>query len=374
MAKKKKRKAANKDSLNSRLYDDAVVRAVNNLKFREDLVKRASLQFRSHDEAFLDRIGAILIRMSDTDVKRLGSGISLNRATDRTKALVAALRDLAKSSAEIARSATAELKALSFDEAQFWALRVNKHLPDELGITVAAPKKSTVNKAWAEFLIKGETINQSVNRWGRQRAEILRGIIRQRAHDGLEASGIIRGLGGKGGFLARNVDGSPNGLGLKLRTAATGSQSAGQKAFAAENDLIQDLVWTAVLDTRTSKICTARHGRLVNKELGGVLPPAHPNCRSITVPGVYNIRRAKELSKSLPRDALDIKGRIPEHETASEWLLRQTTETQKKVMGPSRWALWNSGRYNWPEDFVSARTGEVYTLEKLRKRNKEFFD
>lgn len=361
------------DTLNGRLYDDAIVRGVHNLRFREDLVRRAVARLRKHDSEFLNKLAVILVRMSDKDMERIGSSLSLSRATDRTKALVTALRDFSASSTATAMFAADELRELAFDEAEFWAGRVNHHMPSAAGIRVDAPKKSTVNSAWANTLLAGESITDSVKRWGKQRAEIMRSVIRQQAFEGVEATAIIRGLAGRRGFLARNRDGSPNGLGLKLRTATTASMSAGAKMFAAENDLINDLVWVATIDSRTSDICTARHGRLVNKELGGKLPPAHPNCRSLVASGVYNIAAAKRLKKRLPADELDIEGRIPEHETAGKWLARQTEEVQRKVLGPQRLGLYKAGRMKWPEDFLRRDDGHRWTIDELRKRNADFF-
>ena len=361
-------------NFNTLLYDDAVVRGVLNLKFRDDLVKRIRGRFKTHDDEFLDRLGVILVRMSDRDLERLASGFPLNRGTDRTKALATALRDLTASSTALALQATAELQELAFDEAKFWAGRVNHHLPDALGIDIAEVSQARVSKVWSEFLIGGETINQSIERWGKQRTEALNKVVRQNAFEGLEATATIRGLGGRKGMLARNVDGSPNGLGVKLRTAATASAFAGQKAFAAENDLLNDLVWVATLDTRTSRYCTIRHGKLINKELGGIGPPGHPNCRSISVPGIYQIRRARELNKQLPNDELDIEGRIPDHETAAKWLTRQDQSTQLKVLGRARFELWKTGKFKWPEDFIRQSDGRLWTLKELRERNAAFFN
>ena len=168
--------------------------------------------------------------------------------------------------------------------------------------------------------------------------------------EGLETRGIIQGLQGSKGLLGRSVDGIPSGLGNKIRTVANGAAGAGLGSLQEQHgEFIDDLVWVSVLDHRTSSICWGRHGKLVNENLGGALPPAHPRCRSTTVPW------------SSPH------GPIPVEETASQWIRRQPDRLQRQIMGPARFKRFQTGAYDWPRDFINDR-GRLWTLEDLKRR------
>lgn len=335
--------------LNERLYDDGVLRQVNLVTYFEGLTRRVAKGARKANESFADRLGAILVRMSEPDLSRVGTATNLSRGTDRTKALATALGAFAQESRELALSVIPELKGLAFDEAQFWQDRINFH-GESIGVRLKDISKRTVDQQWAQMLILGESIPAVLERWGTQRAEVLASMIRRQVAEGVEVRGIIEGLAGRQGFLQRSVEGLPSSLGTKLRTVANGSSSAGLTALQVENrDFIDDLVWVSVLDHRTSSICWSRHGKLVNGNLKGALPPAHPRCRSTTTPW------------SSPH------GPIPTEETATEWMVRQTPEVQKRVMGPRRFELFETGKYDWPRDFISDR-GKLWTLADLKRR------
>ena len=50
---------------------------------------------------------------------------------------------------------------------------------------------------------------------------------------------------------------------------------------------IKNVEFSAVLDDKTSYICTMHHGRVypINELIAGITqPPLHPNCRSILLP------------------------------------------------------------------------------------------
>lgn len=70
---------------------------------------------------------------------------------------------------------------------------------------------------------------------------------------------------------------------------ATIMQHVGQQSIAGVNSAVwPSYVWVSVIDGHTSDICRSRHMN-VYKVGQGPLPPAHPHCRSHTVPEVESV-------------------------------------------------------------------------------------
>lgn len=116
------------------------------------------------------------------------------------------------------------------------------------------------------------------------------------------------------------------------------------------------LVWTAVLDGRTTAVCRSRDQKVA--PLGdnpppdgfellqppGARPPAHARCRSFMLP-VYGDDDAVRR--------IDYEG----------WLRRQNPDFQLGVLGPSRYALFRSGQLTLDE-FVDL-SGRELSLREL---------
>lgn len=83
---------------------------------------------------------------------------------------------------------------------------------------------------------------------------------------------------------------------------------------------VKQLVWVATLDGRTCIVCASCHGRVYDKSNVPMLP-VHHRCRCFVTP--YK------------------DGYTPPSYT--EWLARQTEETQKKILGKTRFELYKGG-------------------------------
>lgn len=83
---------------------------------------------------------------------------------------------------------------------------------------------------------------------------------------------------------------------------------------------VKKLIWVSTLDGRTCLVCGNRHNSQYEK---GQEPmcPAHHRCRCFLVPSKEN----------------------PNLPSYSEWLSRQTEETQRKILGKSRYELYKGG-------------------------------
>ncbi len=133
------------------------------------------------------------------------------------------------------------------------------------------------------------------------------------------------------------------------RTAHTHAVTMSREAiYEANRNRISGVRWVSVLDARTSLICASLDGTVY--PVGeGQRPPAHPNCRSRTVPVV---RGQEEVSEE---------GDV----SFSEWFDNQSTTFQKEYLGPSRFKLYEKGSIQL-DGFVKAN--KVISLNELERR------
>lgn len=204
-----------------------------------------------------------------------------------------------------------------------------------------------VHLAWA---LAGEHIDEL----GRRRAALVRDTIRRGFLEGDGVDELVRRLRGSRNLQYRDglLETSRRTTEAVVRTALNHTANAArEEVYALNARLIASVRWTAVLDGRTSAVCRGRDGNLY--PLGeGPRPPAHPNCRSTTVP----------VFKGDPP---------PNIEPYGTWLKRQPTEFIEEVLGKSKAKLFLDG--NLPLDRFIDNKGEEYSLAELRVRDAKAF-
>jgi len=140
------------------------------------------------------------------------------------------------------------------------------------------------------------------------------------------------------------VDISKRSAQTLVRTANTHISNAVQQASAEANaDIVKEVEWRSVLDSRTTWICRSRDGERYPID-SGPRPPAHPGCRSIVT---------EVLKDYAP----------PQRETYADWLKRQPASVQDEIIGPARGKLLRAGKFD-VQDFVDLR-GRPLTLAEL---------
>ncbi len=204
------------------------------------------------------------------------------------------------------------------------------------------------------------------------------------------------------------------------------SNSAREKFFDANADVIQALRWTATLDGRTSAICRARDGHFTSTSSKitpdvpqprlkppGARPPAHPNCRSVMtavldsdgvaakIPDrafVRDVRTRRQQEVDFRADAKASLGKtrwtkmtrqqrnaairkrkqawskktigqVPADVNYDTWLRRQPTAFQNEVLGVRKAKAFRKGLKL--DKFVD-RKGQELTLVQLRQRFPDF--
>ncbi len=167
-------------------------------------------------------------------------------------------------------------------------------------------------------------------------------------------------------------------LTLAQTVSAAMSTAAMDAVYQANADIIDQELYVATLDGRTTPICRSLDGRRF--DVGeGPKPPMHPNCRSVRVPVIdgqvigsrpavaATERQLRGLRGPERRRAVaELVGQVPAQTTYQQWLQRQPARVQDEILGPTRGRLFRSGGLELPA-FVD-ETGRQYTIPELRER------
>lgn len=142
-------------------------------------------------------------------------------------------------------------------------------------------------------------------------------------------------------IMSAAEDAFGGGLVDALRTARTAQLWAYREAtranYAANGDIITGWVWYAELDDLTCEACIAEHGteHAIDENLDG-----HYNCRCTMIPMVG--------------------GETPvEIQMGEDWFSDQDTETQKQIMGETKWQAWMDGKFEF-SDMARQTENDVY--------------
>ena len=161
-------------------------------------------------------------------------------------------------------------------------------------------------------------------------------------------------------------------------------QDVRRRTYEGNSDIIQQVMWLATLDTRTSPICRVldnRRWKLDDEKtpVGHGMkwkgwPPAHWNCRSTTTPVtpswnelIENPDVARILDKLKPQYRESMDGKVPADMSYNDWLKKQPAERQKQVLGPKRYELWKDGKITNVNQLIDQR-GNPLTLDELYKK------
>ena len=163
--------------------------------------------------------------------------------------------------------------------------------------------------------------------------------------------GVMNGLPAKDIVNALVNDPSSPFVGTKrnaeilVRTAAAHvSSQADIRSFKEAGYETYQL--SAVLDTRTTKLCAALDGKVYRmSDPAKKVPPFHPGCRT-TMIAVFD-------------------GDEPFGDTYETWLSKQSEASQIKVLGTARYKMWKAGAAL--ESFVDLDNDNVIPLSRLRE-------
>ena len=159
------------------------------------------------------------------------------------------------------------------------------------------------------------------------------------------------------------------------RTAITSTQTAALRKVVNDNkDIIKGYMFTAILDSRTSPICSHHNGKIYDLDDTRFLPPLHWNCRSSMVPvlkskeELINEKTPKinklNLAKKKPES---LTGQAPRVESFGTWLLKQPMVIQSKLLGSEDAAnMFRQGKLK-ADQFITPK-GNALSIQALRNR------
>mgnify|MGYP000347565771 FL=1 len=159
------------------------------------------------------------------------------------------------------------------------------------------------------------------------------------------------------------------------RTAITSTQSAAlNRVVLANKPLIKGYLFSAILDSRTSPICSHHNGKVYDVDDKRFVPPLHWNCRSTLIPVLKSKTELAETdAKEINKKALEkvkpelLTGVPPKRESFGEWLKRQTFDVQKSVLGGEDKAnMFREGKLKY-DQFIT-QTGKALSIQALRSK------
>lgn len=181
-------------------------------------------------------------------------------------------------------------------------------------------------------------------------ATLLEGLAPQAAESvgNALAAGLAQGKNPR--VIARQVR---DALGGNLTRALTIARTETLRAYREasrevyqQNPNVRAQRWVAALDDRTCPACVALHGTTF--PLGEVMA-THPNCRCTTAPATVSWR---ELGFGNTPEAVQI-------ESGVSWFRQQDEDTQRRILGPSKYALYRGRQITLP-DLVQRRDSPVW--------------
>lgn len=157
--------------------------------------------------------------------------------------------------------------------------------------------------------------------------------------DGLTAGNSTEAMAAE---IAERMGVSKNRARTLVRTETNYVCNAANMAAYEEAD-IEQYIYCATLDMKTSKICRSLDGRRFDKKeavTGKNHPPMHPNCRSITRPDISDEELANKTRWS--RDPVTGKDtKVPANMTYEQWLAMQEEKYGRERVGIAQKMAYN---------------------------------
>jgi hypothetical protein len=356
-----------------------------------------------------------LLERADRDLvaklrKRLtGLGTPGSFKSKRMIKILADMRRLRKATLSVfAQGLTKNLKELSKIEAAFEVKLLDKAIPIEYNFANVSAVQ--LNAIVTSQPFQGHLLKDWFSRLASNDAMRLEGALQLGLAQGESVNSIVQRIAG-----TRAMQYADGALSITRRNAEAVTRTAinhvsnkAREAVWEENaDIIAGMRWTSTLDGRTTMLCQGRDGLVAPIEgkpipeteeplqPPGARPPAHFRCRSIMVaildgegivgkrPYVIDdrTRRKREINfrqmaKKQGRPVKEIRsewaakniGQVPAKLTYNDWLKRQKSSFQDKVLGKGKGEIFRSGKLKLNQ-FVD-RKGNELTLEQLRRKIK----
>jgi SPP1 gp7 family putative phage head morphogenesis protein len=220
-----------------------------------------------------------------------------------------------------------------------------------------------------------KVVDTFIKDWSESEVRRVNGVIRTGFVTGQSTRDIVRQVDTVfDSAVRRNNE-------MLVRTALNHVSSVGRQQTMLENeDIVIGYRWISTLDHRTSTTCRSLDQEVfLLKDKGKEYqpqPPAHPNCRSVTVAELSDdVVLDSERSQ---RPSRGDEGPEPVGATSSYygWLKRQSAAFQDLTIGPTRGRLLRNGGIT-AEEFRRLSVDDKFrplTLEEMEARDPEVFE
>lgn len=388
------------------LHDLTIGHAVELERYKAGLTRRMVAQLNASE----DELSALLAARLERIVE---AGYDAGPATTkRIEKLIEEIRRLREAAYDEATGALQEeLLQLATSESEWQAAAFEDVVPFEL--TVALPTAAVLKAAVTERPFQGAVLDDWAEGMKRGDLDRIERAVRAGVVEGKTTQEIVRSIIGTraNGYRDGVCEISRRGADFVARTAVNHVVTqAREEVYAANDDIVTGVRWLSTLDGRTTLICISRDGQVFPIR-DGPRPPAHPRCRSTTMPVIDGIAlvgnrpavkdtrtrgeretnfradakaaagdRWSSMSDGQRRDAIARQrrdwaerniGSAPKDQTYGEWLKRQPPAFQDDVLGDVRGQLFRDGGLS-VDRFVD-NSGRTLTLDELRRTQSSAF-
>lgn len=355
------------ETVNEELLHFVVDHAIDLQRYSNGAVRRMiTILNKSDDKLTLDILNALerLPRESFT-VQRLSNLLKDVMATN-----AAAYKSL-KTGIE------SDLRDLSKVEAEYQADLFKAVLPGSLSVSSIDPEQVYTAAMARPFQVsKNGAVPMAgyLENLSADRAERIQSAIRLGYVNGETIDQMVRTIRGtKTSNYADGLMEAPRHYveGM-VRTAINHiSNFTSERFYEANSGMIKGWQFVATLDGRTTITCASLSGKVfpIGK---GPKPPLHIGCRSTTVPVTKSWRELGIDIEEFKSTRASMDGQIAEDISFTQWLRSKPASFQDDILGATRGKLFRANEIE--VDKFTNNKGKVYTIEELRRKNKELFE
>jgi len=206
----------------------------------------------------------------------------------------------------------------------------------------------------------GKMLESFVRDWQEKEVEAYQGIVRRGFGEGQTNSQIIK-------QVRDEIDTSKRHASTMVRTGVQHVANQARKRVLEENG-VKKYQWVSTLDSRTTPFCQ-RVDNMVFEYNKGPFPPAHPNCRSTTVPDFpkgFEFLRKDETRSS-------IGGAVSGDLDYFDWLKTQSKQMQIDALGKKRAELFQNMSKDTFIKLSYNKRFEPLTLEEMKSKQPQVF-
>lgn len=312
------------------------------------------------------KIIALLNRSDARIIERLLTAEGLSR-TRQEELLTDIRRILSSAYTDATGQLQIELEALAEYEGEFQGNLLTRAIPVQWN--VIRPASPMIIAAVNARPFQGRLMREWYQDLEASAAKRMRDTIRAGLVEGRTVDQIIREIRGTKaqGYKDGIFEISRRNAAATVRTAINHTATVARAVVhEANSDIIKGEQWVSTLDGRTTLICMGRDGTVypVGK---GPRPPAHVNCRSLTIPVLKSWREMGiNLEDAPPGTRASMNGQVASGETYDTWLRKQPVEFQNETLGIGKARLFREGGLTL--DRFTDKAGNEYTLDELKAR------